>query len=226
MKPTINEIEIAKKIVKDLVARCLLAVVVERDEGLGLAEWSTVNRFFLKEKGIVTRTGETKICLLSDELPNWVIKVGYTYPGASVEDRDYCNIEADNYERAVEEGIDEFFAAIYELYEVTPPKEYGCNRNIVFYIQEKAEPDEEKTSSTCKDFLCSCCDCENCEDCEYCNDDGDDYDRVESLFGKTGRIDKLFAFINEYRINDLHSGNFGYTVDGKIKIIDYSGYED
>lgn len=221
MKPTLQEIEIGKRIIEDLIARGLLGVVVERDEGLGLAEWSTVNRFFLKEKGITTRTGETKICLLSDELPNWVIKVGYTYPGASVEDRDYCSIEADNYERAVEEDVDEFFAAIYEIYEVCLPEEYGCNRNTVFYIQERAEPDEEKTSSTCHDFMCSCC---SCKDCDYCCD-GDDYDRLESLFGKTGRLDELFAFINEYDINDLHSGNFGYTFDGRIKIIDYSGYE-
>ena len=226
MKPTLQEIEIGKRIIEDLVARGLLGVVVERDEGPDLAEWSTDNRFFLREKGIVTRTGETKICLLSDELPDWVIKVGYTYPGADVEDRDYCSIEADNYERAVKEDVDEFFAAIYEIYEVCLPEEYGCNRNAVFYIQERAEPDEEKTSSTCHDFLCSCCSCKSCENCEYCSDDGDDYDRLESLFGKTGRIDELFSFINEYDINDLHSGNFGYTKEGKVKIIDYSGYED
>lgn len=222
MKPTINDIEIAKRIVEDLIARGLLGVVVERDESPSLAEWSTDNRFFLKEKGIVTRTGETKICLLSEELPNWVIKVGYTYPGADVEDKDYCSIEADNYERAEEEDLGEFFAAIYELCEVNFPKEYGCDRNAVFYIQERAEPDEEKTSSTCHDFMCSCC---SCKDCDYCCD-GDDYDRLESLFGKTGRLDELFSFINEYDINDLHSGNFGYTFDGKVKIIDYSGYED
>ena len=223
MKPTLQEIEIGERIVEDLVAHGLLGVVVERDEGPDLAEWSTDNEVFLEEKRIVTRTGETKICLLSDELPDWVIKVGYTYPGASVEDRDYCSIEADNYERAVEEGLDEFFAAIYEIYEVCLPEEYGCNRKAVFYIQERAEPNEEKTSSTCHDFLCSCCSCKNCD---YCWEDGDDYDRLESLFGKTSRFDRLFAFVNKYDINDLHSGNFGYISDGTVKIIDYSGYEE
>ena len=223
MKPTLQEIKIGERIVEDLVAHGLLEVVVERDEGPDLAEWSTDNEVFLEEKGIVTRTGETKICLLSDELPDWVIKVGYTYPGASVEDKDYCSIEADNYERAVEEGLDEFFAAIYEIYEVCLPEEYGCNRRAIFYIQERAEPNEEKTSSTCHDFLCSCCSCKNCD---YCWEDGDDYDRLESLFGEMGRLDKLFRFVKEYKVNDLHSGNFGYTKKGKVKIIDYSGYED
>ena len=223
MKPTLQEIKIGERIVEDLVAHGLLGVIVERDEGPDLAEWSTDNEVFLGEKGIVTRTGETKICLLSDELPNWVIKVGYTYPGASVEDKDYCSIEADNYEKAVEEGLDEFFAAIYEIYEVCIPEEYGCNRRAIFYIQEKAEPDEEKTSCTCKDFICSCC---SCKSCEFCGEEGDDYDRLESLFGKTSRLDRLFAFVNEYDINDLHSGNFGYTSDGTVKIIDYSGYEE
>ena len=37
---------------------------------------------------------------------------------------------------------------------------------------------------------------------------------------------RLIDFINKYNISDFHDGNFGYDKDGRIKIIDYSGFND
>ena len=36
-------------------------------------------------------------------------------------------------------------------------------------------------------------------------------------------VKKLFAFINEYQIEDLHSDNLGYYKDKPV-IIDYAGF--
>jgi hypothetical protein len=212
MKPTINEIEIAKKIVNDLIEHNFFdAIICEDCDGFYCWRDAKKQKNYLKEAGLSAHSGETKACIISDKLSNWVIKVGYTY--SDDEGRtttDFCAIEAKNYKDAIDEGLEEFFAASYELCRVTPPEKYKYEEDIVFFIQEKAEPDDEKTSATCEKYTGSDC--------------NDDFDRVESLFQGNEKLDSLFEFIDDWNINDLHSGNFGYTKEGKVKIIDYSGY--
>lgn len=207
MKPTINETEFAKKLIDDLLAHDFMKAIVGPYNDDGLYFWCRDNEEYCKENGIHVYRGETKACVVSDNLPNWVIKVGFVWTSCNEEDEDYCSdmnycaVEAENFGRAIDEELDEFFAAIYEL----------CDReDVTFYIQERADPNEEKTSSTCEEYTGT--------------DDNDDYDRLESLFGRSGKLEELFAFIMDWKINDLHSGNFGYTTDGRAKIIDYSGY--
>ena len=48
----------------------------------------------------------------------------------------------------------------------------------------------------------------------------DDYEVVEAIIGENR---KLFDFIYENDINDLHKGNFGYLNDAPV-IFDYSGF--
>ena len=123
---------------------------------------------------------------------------------------DYCRIEAGNFKDAEEEGLGEYFAACYELCSIEPPSDYDYKGLVTFYIQERAESNSSKTSKTCEEYTGSDC--------------NDDEDRVRSLFGESEKIERLIEFLDDWNINDLHSGNFGYTVDGTPKIIDYSGY--
>lgn len=40
------------------------------------------------------------------------------------------------------------------------------------------------------------------------------------------KANKLFNFIENVKINDLHEANLAYDSDGKVRLIDYSGYHD
>ena len=229
MKPTINEIEKAKQIVNNLIKEDFFEAIICEDND-NFFDWCNTHRSLLGGD-IKVYCGETKACIVSNELSNWVIKVGFTYNDEYRDEdvTDFCAIEARNFEGAAAVGLEEFFAASYKLCELTPPEKYNFKENISFFIQEKAVPDEEKTSSTCASYMGS--NKNNEEDDEdnddyYCDeyDDYDDDDRLESLFYGNEKYDELTAFIHEFNINDLHSGNFGYTPDGRVKIIDYSGF--
>ena len=224
MKPTTNEIEIAKKIVNDLVSHNFFEAILSRDNE-PYYEWCDSHKNYLESNGLSLHCGETKACIISNKLSNWVIKVGFVgmddYHERST---DFCAIEEQNYQNAVKEGLEEFFAASYELCSLTPPEEFNFEDDVTFYIQEWAEPDEEKTSCTCQSYLRSSdgyYDGDEDEDTYY---DPEDEDRIYSLFGDNKRVCDLFDFICNWNINDLHSGNFGYTINGTPKIIDYSGY--
>lgn len=206
MKPTINEIEKAKEIVNKLVRNNFLEAVICEDNN-NYFDWCQGYAKYFKDWHIKVFCGETKACIISEDLSDWVIKVGFRETEDSM---DFCQIEASNYEDAIRWELDEFFASCYELCDITPSKDYNFDGDITFYIQEKAKPDEEKTSSTCSEYTGS--------------DWNDDNDRLESLFRDSDKFEDLLEFIDDWNINDLHSGNFGYTSDGRVKIIDYSGY--
>lgn len=222
MKPTINEIKIAKNIVKELVKHDFFEVVTSEYND-NFYDWREKYKNYLKENNLVLCCGETKACIISDKLSNWVIKVGFVGTNEKAgRTTDFCAIEEKNYRDAIKEGLEEFFAASYELCTLTPPKEFHFDGEVTFYIQEWAEPDEDKTSSTCDRYMRDSSDEydeDNDECCEY-----EDEDRLESLFRENKKLNELFDFIYRWEINDLHSGNFGYTREGKVKIIDYSGY--
>ena len=222
MKPTVNEIEIAKKIVNNLIENDFFRAIICEDND-NFYRWHEDYEDYLKEEGIAAYCGETKACIISDELPNWVIKTGFVYYEDGLGDTtDYCAIEEGNYRDAVEEGLGEFFAATYKLCTLTPGRmvDYTLEGNVSFFIQEKAAPDESKTSSTCENYVRK-----NSEDYnEYEEYYYEDSDRLESLFEGHKMLPELLEFVENWSINDLHEGNFGYTSDGTPKIIDFSGY--
>ena len=221
MKPTVSEIEIAKKIVKILMENNFSDAIIDEDNWV---DWCDNHSDVFDKNSLKGFCGVSKICIFSKELPNWVIKTGFVWYDGD-EDYDYCTIEANNYQEAIAEGIEEFFAASYDLCTVTPSEYKDLYKNICFYIQEKAEPDEERTSSTCVSYMTRESECSESDSLYY---DYCDEDRLESLFGEYKNFDRLIKFIKKWRINDLHTGNFGYTKEGIAKIIDYSGidYDD
>ena len=219
MKPTAKEIEIAKKIVKILIENDFSDALIDEDTW---TDWCDNHVRLFNENNLEGFCGVSKACIFSEELPNWVIKTGFIWNDDEADDGDFCTLEAHNYQDAIAEGLEEFFAASYELCTVTTSEYKNLRQNIYFYIQEKAEPDEERTSSTCDKYLASEYDETESED-EPLYYDYTDEDRLQSLFGGCKNFDRLIKFVKEWGINDLHTGNFGYTKDGIAKIIDYSG---
>ena len=168
--------------------------------------------FELGEKGFRVESGAAKKCLFHEEFDNCVVKF-------CLEDFDYCEREYTNYLAAIEKGFNDFF----------PYTDYlGYFNGIKFFVQEQAYCDNEAISSIWYHAILEDYIPEEEDENEYILNekildllyDLEDEQRVSYCFGYN---EKLLDFLDEYCINDLHDGNFGY-IDGEIVIIDFSGY--
>lgn len=159
--------------------------------------------------------GASKVCIVFDN-EDWVIKVGFlreTNSVLSADIYDYCAKEAVFYEKAVECGCEAHFAATYYG---------GCVDGITFYLQERVTANMSEIESRIKTYNSNHYG-ENYEDCY------DDADYIEAVLGDESsaeEVNALIDFVVEYDINDLHCGNWGITSDGRIVIIDFSGFVD
>lgn len=205
MKPTLEEIEFATATMNKLFSHYNFTEAITLYHNgygyvAGLYKWRKNFGQALLNEGFSFHAGETKVCIIVPSF-NWVIKVGIKPCHF-----DYCAKEAKNFQNAKEWGLSDFFAATYNIGEV---------RGWSIYLQEYAAPDEDAVTSALRTWT---------GDTHLMSDDGfDDEDRVRAVFGADYGSD-IIDFICENRINDLHSGNFGVTRDGRIVIFDFSGY--
>lgn len=225
MKPSAQEIEIAQGIVKVLAARNFMGALNK-----SMSDWYNDNDDLTVE-GYEFAHGCTKVVVLHPALENWVLK--FPADGGHWEHRvkcftvddeepcsDYCAQEVKNYERAVESGYAEYFAASYKLMD--------CEGTAV-YIQEKASCSFDKCDEIFFNSASSSVDKEEFEDEDnyysYVNDLVDEFtddDAAEAMFG-TVVHNGLLAFMYDYHITDLHQGNFGF-IGKRPVLVDYSGY--
>lgn len=238
MYPTTQEKEKALKVVEELFKHDFLDAISYHERRSyfsnelfftdGFWDWDSEHSDFLKDIGARTHCGATKVCIDVKGL-DWVIKVGFlrtTNPTVKKDDvQDYCEREANNFKVVQKRHLEAFFAETYELGEVNGAK---------FYLQERVECDEDIIDS----LLCTYVE-ENPvgfgvfkesygSEEEYSEAVMDsarwmgEEDKVNAILG--GGHYELINFIDEFEINDLHSGNWGITSDGRMVIFDYSGY--
>lgn len=213
MVPTDKEIEFAKDIVINLLEMGACENLKSLRYGShSFPRWMTENE--MGRYGFKWHYGVTKVCLSCSDLEKWVIK--FSFKDIHY---DYCKIEFENYCKAEKKGYSHYFPATYFLIQ-----SYGVN----FYLQEMADEAEEEISDVLYEKMTDELIAEG-EDPDgewFCDlvadavEDLDDIYKIELLFG-----DYDFAvFLKENRVNDLHSGNFGF-IDGHLVIIDFSGYK-
>ena len=189
------------------------------------------------------RTGVSKAVFVSDNY-DYVLKIPFSGYWRYVEERDeegyftnreefvsyenagygsdwnYCETEESIYKNAVEYGVDQFFAATV-FYGYTPT-------NYPVYTQPRVtsyfdyEYDHERTYTR--------------EEITHASDIIAGSRRhiglraewiVDAIaaFGEDAVL-KLIAFIDLECITDLHTSNYGYTLDGKPIIFDYAGWHE
>lgn len=201
------EREVAITLVKALCEYGLTENLAQYGEH-GTENWFCNNN--LGKMGFWATGGATKVCITHGDLINWVIKVGYTEnvkcDYATVEYNVYCDAEKAGFARYLPETIylGEF-----------------CGR--AFYVQQKAECDEDQVSSDWYERLRD----------QY-DEDGEEYD-IDCLWDEVYNMDddeRVFLMFNdrafcnflwEHEIGDFHEGNFGY-IRGCIVLIDFGGY--
>ena len=129
---------------------------------------------------------------------------------------DYCSIEVERFQAALDEKVDECFLET---------KYVGSVNNYPIYAQKFAEiycygdrdyehsnkaDDLNKTSSICSSHHVKCFHTNWLTD-------------VRKYYGEEFLL-KLLCFIKDYEIRDLHSENFGY-INGRPIIIDYASFD-
>lgn len=164
--------------------------------------------------GIEIYSGASRMVFKLETLPGWVIKVDFE------NQKGYCKREADFYADAEELGIDYCFATTYRLYELSDGR--------VVILQEEVTVDEEAVTSSWFDYI------RNSDEYGEDRDDPDDvwdyvYDmdtdeRLCAIFGDDKRFNEISKFCHDNDINDLHEGNWGYTSNGILVIMDFAGY--
>lgn len=129
---------------------------------------------------------------------------------------DYCSIESIIYDQACKQNVQKAFAGTWFLCEINGINIYvsekcdiGCNLyegvNYKVAKSKACTPDfdgYERYSLTCVDIY-----------------------KMIVAFGYSFAI-KLYRFIEEYNITDLHSGNLGLNDRGELCILDYSGFRE
>ena len=183
-----------------------------REETADDCEWTTHQSFFDIDSLCIAR-GLTKMVIIDDNL-DYVIKIPFAWVNGSISMKDYCRIEAENYQRAVDACVDEYFAECFYGGKFECELD-GEKVKVPFYLMEKVDCDEEKVTSD----ICSQLD-DSSYDCEYSSE------AVEELFKLyygADEHDRVYEFCEKMFINDIHTANVGFR-NGRLVFVDYSGY--
>ena len=190
------------------------------------------------------RTGASKAVFVSDNY-DYVLKIPFSGYWRYVEERDeegylsdskeefvsyenagydsdwnYCESEESIYNNAVEYGVEQFFAAtVFYGYTPTNYPVYTQPRVISYfdyeYDHEKTYTKEEITHAS--DIIANSR-IQTGLRTEWIID-------AIAAFGEDAVL-KLISFIDLEGITDLHTSNYGYTLDGKPVIFDYAGWHE
>lgn len=158
--------------------------------------------------------GVTKLVLVpKNKGARYVIKIPLIREG----DCDWCEAEVIAYQKAVEYGVERFFAETFLFYESDRCKAYLQERTIARNEDENSDDwyeAEEDWSGLSEESI------ENAETLSICERVIDDLLRAYS----TGEVEEFLEFCAEEHINDVHGSNYGYRRSNRVPLIfDYSG---
>lgn len=181
-------------------------------------------------------SGATKLCLFFDNIQEYVVKIPYvgaiyfnndsfdevqeeyTNAGECVnspcDSWDYCMTEAALFQEAKKLGIDKCFAGTYYIGSIDDFPIYVSSK-VPNYVSGKSSPKAKELGKKIID--------------SKPQELGDLTSDSLGLFIDNYGYDiakRMFDFLKEHKIKDMHSGNLGFTQDNHIKIIDYCSYNE
>lgn len=210
-----------------------LWVPESRYDDLEIDKWIDENIDYLQSYKLMVCTGATKACIVDELNPFWVIKIGFNRSRNEYFKKnglviDFCEREVENYRKAEEKNLQQYFAATYL---------FSTIDGMCVAIQEAVEVDCGVFSDMFSDSVRSYYSKDSFNSEEEYNmavwdlaEDLDNDERICAIFGNKDELDedvsKLIDFIEDNDINDLHSGNWGIAKDGAYVIMDFSGFID
>ena len=160
-------------------------------------------------------TGASKGVIIPYELSDYVIKIPFNYDDYSDRNYDYnyCDLEYENYLKAIEYGVADFFAEIKPLINIDGFTIYAQARVVQGLWNSNKKYQFEDAKKKISDIYGGDVNSE----CPTCT--------IALLIDNYGELKVLdfLIFISEYEINDLTDNNIG-LLNGNIKILDYSGF--
>lgn len=128
---------------------------------------------------------------------------------------DYCRAEAEYYQAAEDEGLQIFFAKTVYIGSICGWPIYVQERCSTFYNSDGHPHSDEERHSTEKRL----------KELHIYTHFATDF--VIDLINQYGEDETkhLFQFLEEYRIGDMHTSNYGYMGDYAI-LIDYSSFNE
>ena len=191
----------AMDIINELVEKYNFELVLRDRNERSLCDWKT---FLSDELPYEIRYGVTKIVIIPNNETS-VIKIPFECQGV-----DHCKIEAANYRKAVESGMEVYFAQT---------KRAGTFDEVPIYISEQARCDEEFVNSAVRESLSEF----SWEEIDELFSDDMAVAEEFLLWGLGEDFEKLSNFLSENEIYDIHSGNVGWIEGRGAVLIDYSG---
>ena len=201
-----------------------------------LSQYNFMKKLQALDDNFILASGVSKVAIIPKE-KNYVIKIPYygkyrksngikcfdPYFSSISKSGDYCKSEEIIYNKAKANGLDAFFAEIEQIGKIKSIPIYVQRKAVIFEDVYYPEDDEEenlkedeisifKTITTkysdlvedeylpiswMKDFICS--------------------------YGELA-FDKLYNFLSDNNIQDLHSENIGYICERPV-LVDFSGFE-
>ena len=201
-----------------------------------LSQYNFMKKLQALDDNFILASGVSKVAIIPKE-KNYVIKIPYygkyrksngikcfdPYFSSISKSSDYCKSEEIIYNKAKANGLDTFFAEIEQIGKIKSIPIYVQRKAVIFEDVYYPEDDEEenlneheisifKTITTkysdlvedeylplswMKDFICS--------------------------YGELA-FDKLYNFLSDNNIQDLHSENIGYIRERPV-LVDFSGFE-
>ena len=173
---------------------------------------SCIYREDWEDKCDITVSAGCSRVVIVPNFSNYVFKIQYD----GKKKVNYCENECLVYQRAVEAGVEDFFAWTALI---------GFYGNAAVYAMEKVEVNEERNSNDSFYYHAEKWHEENGEEEDYPYDDYDDHDgMLEYALAHNGeRMHEAIDLIHCLHINDLHCGNWGYRGETFV-LVDYGGY--
>lgn len=205
--------------IRNFVEKVCASIENNTEFYLGTLTCDDATRDWRESKSLFTQPdfifqyGATKGVFIPKDLTDYVVKFDFDELESS-----YCFHEFDTYNTAKEQNLDRYFAETRLL---------GSFQNNFLYAQEYvryscedllidtetivSENFIQHISEKMQDTPCTCS-----LPMEWCA-------KFIDLYGEK-ELDRLFKFLEDRGVNDLHSGNVGYLSDKRPIIFDYSGY--
>ena len=178
--------------------------------------------------------GATKCVLVPAEF-DYVIKIPFNCQGweTNIEDaprffgaryvltggegEDYCRAEAEVYEAAKAEGLEQFFA------ETVFAMEY---KGLPLYIQPKCEDDDNSKERTSKIKTLESDDAADFSQ-SYSSAASMSEEMIFNFLVDYGeeKVEQLFCFLDDIEASDFHDGNWAF-LNKKAVLIDYASYHE
>lgn len=200
--------------------------------------WDLKNEMAQAFDDIDIEYGATRIVVIQKDSP-YVLKIQYDDSKF-----DYGKNEVTVYQKAVERGLEKYFAWVMKAFTLILPFEYQADdsdemihsetkRDI--YVMERCDMDEDAMTQNSIDHAYhEWLNEEELEDCAESRERWEDECDEDYLSNQEAMLEyaedewgnaawDVSEFLDSMYVNDCHSGNFGWR-NGELVICDYAGY--